>query len=90
MMTVTKPWSQNTATELVEQVYAVSLETLRICGLLLQPFTPTKAEELLDYLDVPKDLRTWNHARLMGGTVGNVQRGVRLFSLPSKQNDWSI
>lgn len=89
MLTVTQPWSKNTASELVEQVYAVSLETLRVCGLLLQPFIPSKSEELLDALVVPKDKRSWSHARLLGGTVGDVQRGIRLFSLPAKSTPGS-
>lgn len=39
-------------------------ETLRLVGIMLQPFMPHKAAELLDMLEVEKDNRSWEHARL--------------------------
>lgn len=39
-------------------------ETLRISGILLQPFMPEKATMLLDLLDVHPDRRTLEYAQL--------------------------
>ena len=80
MLTNTQPWMKTTSSELVEQIYAVSIESLRVCGLLLQPFIPQKAGELLDALGVSMEMRTWGHAQILGAAVGEVKKGVRLFS----------
>ncbi|KDN40177.1 hypothetical protein K437DRAFT_258764 [Tilletiaria anomala UBC 951] len=42
-----QPWSPNTANENVARAVYFTSETLRICGLLLHPFMPSKMEELL-------------------------------------------
>ncbi|THH10301.1 hypothetical protein EW146_g8411 [Bondarzewia mesenterica] len=65
VLSITEPWSKKTEISIVKEVYAISIETLRICGILLQPFTPTKAQELLDALKVPHSERTWSHARFL-------------------------
>jgi methionyl-tRNA synthetase len=68
----------------VSRLLSYTRETLRICGILLQPFVPTKARELLDALGVPGEKRTLRDARLGAGELpGSEKRGVtpvRLFS----------
>ena len=49
-----KPW--------LETVLCVALETLRVCGILLQPAIPNTAEKLLDRLGIKENERTWTHA----------------------------
>lgn len=39
-------------------------ESLRICGILLQPFMPSKMKRLLDMLGVDETKRLFEHARL--------------------------
>ncbi|KAI0053765.1 hypothetical protein FA95DRAFT_484434 [Auriscalpium vulgare] len=84
MLTVTEPWAKSTPPGLTQQVYALSLETLRVCGILLQPFIPSKAEELLNALGAPASMRTWRHGRYAGGAVGDVLPGVKLFVRPPR------
>ena len=55
MFTDSAPWRMDDATGPL--IYAYS--ALRICGILLQPFMPTKAAELLDRLGVSEHLRRW-------------------------------
>ena len=56
--------------------FRVTIETLRVTGICLQPFIPSAASRLLDALGVPKDKRTWADAS--DGAVGTVQN-VKLF-----------
>lgn len=48
----------------VSVVIYLCAETLRICGILLQPFMPTKAGELLDMLGVSQENRDFSKAQL--------------------------
>jgi methionyl-tRNA synthetase len=80
MMNATEPWAKNTPEAAAGNVYALSLETLRICGILLQPFIPTKAGVLLDAMDIPRSERLLQHAQYLRSSVGNVTPGVKLFS----------
>ena len=84
MMNATEPWAKDTPEVITERVYALSLEILRICGILLQPFIPAKAGMLLDAMDIPPSERTLQHAQLLRSLVGNITPGVKLFSRPSK------
>ncbi|KAI9467182.1 tRNA synthetases class I (M)-domain-containing protein [Lactarius psammicola] len=84
MMNATEPWAKNTPQALVGEVYALSLETLRICGILLQPFIPAKAGMLLDAMSVSHSERSLQHARYLPGTVGSATPGVKLFSRMSR------
>lgn len=89
-MTLLKPWAvakevgkspDNKAANpkealLQESIYTFA-ESLRITGILLQPFMPSKAAELLDHLGVAKDKRqledaTWG---------GDYDYGVPLVAL---------
>lgn len=47
----------------MQLVVYTAAESLRIVGILLQPFMPEKAAELLDVLGVPAQNRTFAHAR---------------------------
>jgi methionyl-tRNA synthetase len=87
MMNATEPWAKNTPQAVTGRVYALSLEILRICGILLQPFIPAKAGKLLDAMDIPRSERTLQHAQYLRSSVGNVTPGVKLFSRASKTVD---
>lgn len=76
-MTQTAPWSPKTPSETVVIVRATILECLRVCGILLQPFIPIKASELLGALDVPVPQRSLKYAEMGKACVGNVKQGVR-------------
>jgi len=84
MMTATKPWANDTPQALIEEVYTLSLETLRVCGILLQPFIPAKAGMLLDALSISHSDRSLQHARYVPGTVRGAAQGVKLFSRMSR------
>ena len=84
MMNATKPWAKETPQALVGEVYALSLETLRVCGILLQPFIPVKAGVLLDALSISQSERSLRHARYLSGTVRSAAPGVKLFSRMSR------
>ena len=83
-MNATEPWAKNTPEAVTGRVYALSLEILRICGILLQPFIPAKASKLLDAMDVPRSERTLQHAQYLRSSVGNITPGVKLFSRAPK------
>ncbi|KAL2263598.1 hypothetical protein VTK26DRAFT_6065 [Humicola hyalothermophila] len=68
-LTLTQPWSlikselpENKV--LAERVLFLAAESLRISGILLQPFLPDKAARLLATLGVAQDKRTFGHAVL--------------------------
>lgn len=85
MLTDAAPWSASTNITTAVDVRAAVLETLRVCGILLQPFIPTKAGQLLNALGVPKDQRFMAFAGLGQASVGAVTGGVRLFEIPSSK-----
>jgi len=87
MMNATEPWAKNTPETVTGKVYALSVETLRICGILLQPFIPAKAGMLLDALDIPLSERALEHAQYLRSPVRGVTPGVKLFSRASKNVD---
>ena len=84
MMNATKPWAKDTPQALIEEVYTLSLETLRVCGILLQPFIPAKAGMLLDALSIAQSERSLHHGRYVPGTVRGAAPGVKLFSRMSR------
>lgn len=81
-MTLTKPWAKDTDLRHTIDVQTAVLHTLRICGILLQPFIPSTAEELLNALFIPVSHRTLVYANLGKGHVGGVTPGLRLFNAP--------
>jgi len=82
----TQPWLTSTNPSQRAQIHAVSVETLRVCGVLLQPFIPAKSTELLEALATPPGERSWNHAEPGKGTTGNLKRGIKLFVDPASPN----
>ena len=57
------------------------LETLRICAILLTPFIPTSAAEVLRQIGACEQCSTWDSAAAWGSLSGTVtvQRGDNLF-----------
>ncbi|KAL4718142.1 hypothetical protein ACJJTC_004782 [Scirpophaga incertulas] len=59
-----KPWELKKNPEHQKQldvVLHVTMETLRICGIILQPIIPDLSAKLLDKLQIPNECRTWKH-----------------------------
>ncbi|OJT09068.1 hypothetical protein TRAPUB_11 [Trametes pubescens] len=81
LMTQAAPWSPETAPAVAADVQALMFEALRICGILLRPIMPGKAEFLLDSLDVHPTERTLADAEFGKRSVGEVRSGVRLFDM---------
>jgi len=46
----------------VHQIIFLCAESLRICGILLQPFMPSKMAQLLDMLGVAENARMYQNA----------------------------
>ena len=88
-MTTLEPWSNVHPPEVALSCYLTALETLRITGILLQPFIPHTSEKLLDGLDIPVDERSVEYARVGKGQVGSGSvldiKGVKLFEMPSNK-----
>ncbi|CAE6514677.1 unnamed protein product [Rhizoctonia solani] len=75
-ITQLEPWLPTSGTDAVVRAHKYSVETLRIVGILLQPFIPTKADQLLTQLGVSYEDRGWKDAVLWKGdpTVGRTSR----------------
>ncbi|RWS17821.1 methionyl-tRNA synthetase-like protein [Dinothrombium tinctorium] len=61
-----KPWElvkNENEKETLDCVIYTIFETLRICSILLQPIIPLLTERVLTKLNIPKNERTWNHAK---------------------------
>ncbi|VVC96021.1 unnamed protein product [Leptidea sinapis] len=59
-----KPWELRkdpSRQKELDVVLHLTLETLRICAIILQPMVPDISERLLDKLQVPKTCRSWQH-----------------------------
>ncbi|KAI0832835.1 tRNA synthetases class I (M)-domain-containing protein [Trametes gibbosa] len=81
LMTQAAPWSPTTSPTVAAEVQALVFETLRECGILLQPFMPIKTALLLDSLKVREDERTLAFASFGMRGVLDVKPGVRLFEV---------
>jgi methionyl-tRNA synthetase len=57
-----KKKSDESADEVDAIIFRVA-ETLRVCGILLQPYMPAKASELLDMLGVDGSKRAFEHTK---------------------------
>jgi methionyl-tRNA synthetase len=79
MLSTIQPWAATTAENDRAKAIALSSETLRICGIVMQPFIPAKAEELLDALGVPPDQREWRQSEWLAGSVSEHLPGKLLF-----------
>lgn len=60
-----KPWElkKNPDHEELNTVLHLTIETLRVCGILLQPVIPNICENLLNKLGVPKNARTFDYSK---------------------------
>ncbi|KAI6044866.1 tRNA synthetases class I (M)-domain-containing protein [Pisolithus marmoratus] len=86
LLTNLAPWSEGKSAAIAVSSYLTALETLRIVGILLQPFLPSTAAKLLGALGVPEMERTVAYARLGRGSVKEDVlgvKGVKLFSVPA-------
>lgn len=83
-----EPWSPNTSSRDILHLLVWSRETLRICGILLQPFLPIASQSLLDALRLASGARTYNDARIGAGRVraGPMQR--RILFPNAEQRKW--
>jgi len=81
VLTVVAPWSKTTPTEAVHDIHVLTLECLRVCGTLLQPFMPSKSNLLLGALGIPEQQRSMEDAVYDIGRVqlDRVTPGVKLF-----------
>jgi methionyl-tRNA synthetase len=61
------PWKMPQAER--DMVTQLTIESLRICGILLTPIIPEKASTLIDSIGVPLARRTWSDARV-GAAAG--------------------
>nr|SVE75116.1 EOG090X05VD [Daphnia dolichocephala] len=66
-----EPWKLNKEgrVDQLNATMAVTLETARVVGTLLQPIVPSYSERLLDKLGVPREDRSWDFARLRWSTI---------------------
>ena len=68
-------------------------ESLRICGILLQPFMPSKMKRLLDMLGVDEKKRLFEHARFgidvdYGGPKCDLGGGADASLFPPLTAEW--
>ncbi|XP_049880646.1 methionine--tRNA ligase, mitochondrial [Pectinophora gossypiella] len=59
-----KPWELRKKPECQKEldvILHITMETLRISAIILQPIIPQLSEKLLDKLQIPKDSRSWQH-----------------------------
>ncbi|BGP54040.1 hypothetical protein JCM8202_003039 [Rhodotorula sphaerocarpa] len=75
------PWLATASPSAVHRALFFGSESLRIAAILLQPFMPDKADQLLEMLGVPAERRTWTHC-------GVGQGGVRTACTPGKAHLW--
>ncbi|KAF8443120.1 tRNA synthetases class I (M)-domain-containing protein [Boletus edulis BED1] len=89
LLTILEPWSDAHPPDVALSCYLTALETLRITGILLQPFIPHTSEKLLGALKVSVDERSVAHARVgkcqVGGGLIMDVRGVKLFDKPANK-----
>ena len=88
LLTTLEPWSNVHPPEIAMSCYLTALETLRITGILLQPFIPHVSENLLDGLSIPANERSVAYVRVgrsdMGGEHVMDVKGIKLFEKPGK------
>ena len=75
-----EPWNlvKPEEREELDSVIYMCAESLRICGILLQPYMPTKMKQLLDTLGVADDARMYEHANIgMDRNYGEPKTGMK-------------
>ncbi|CAH0401717.1 unnamed protein product [Chilo suppressalis] len=68
-----RPWELRKKVEHQKQldvILHITMETLRISAIILQPIIPDMTEKLLDKLQIPKDCRNWQHCEKPSWTIG--------------------
>jgi len=64
-----EPWKlKNSDLERLNFVLHLTFESLRVCGIILQPIVPNISKMLLDKLGISPSDRTWNHAKQLSWT----------------------
>lgn len=65
-MQANEPWKlvEPEQQDQLDRVIYICAESLRICGILLQPYMPTKMKQLLDILGVANDARMYANASI--------------------------
>jgi methionyl-tRNA synthetase len=60
-----KPWElcKKNESSHVNSVLHLTMETLRVCGILLQPIVPALSSALLTKLQIPEEKRMWRDIR---------------------------
>lgn len=60
-MQISAPWDLTKPDDqvLLDRVIFICSESMRICGILLQPYMPSKMTQLLDMLGVAENARTY-------------------------------
>ncbi|KAB5594508.1 Methionyl-tRNA synthetase [Ceratobasidium theobromae] len=78
-ITQLEPWRHDSNTEVVMRAHKYSAEALRIIGIILQPFIPSKADQLLTQLGVSYDDRGWQDTALWKGdpSIGRMAPGAQ-------------
>lgn len=78
-MQIQKPWElarDPTSKKHLDTVLGVTLETLRVGGILLQPVIPDLSDRLLTQLSIPDDKRYWSDVREpFAALTGRQQKG---------------
>jgi methionyl-tRNA synthetase len=62
----TKPWllvKQNSEEHKLQAILFITLEVLRVCGILLQPIVPNIANQVLNKLNINSTERKWINAK---------------------------
>ena len=82
-----KPWSADTDPRDIGHLLTWSRETLRICGIMLQPFIPVASQTLLDALRVERNSRNYADARVGWGhsRPGGMLREILFPDLEQRQ-----
>ena len=76
-----KPWElRKTDSQRLEYVLLISLESLRICAILLQPIIPKLSKQLLVKLGVPENERLWSNAERLCWNDNIKEKAIQKFS----------
>lgn len=73
------PWLRSSAPSVAHRALFLSTESLRITGIMMQPFMPTKAGELMDLLGVQEGRRGWRDLGVGEGGERGMRVGGQLF-----------
>ncbi|GAA6063929.1 hypothetical protein JCM10212_004788 [Sporobolomyces blumeae] len=71
------PWLADSTPRTTHRALYLGFETLRIVGILLQPFMPTKANELLDAIGVARGERGWDHVGFGKGGERTAPKAIK-------------